>query len=240
MASFGNGKNPVKTGGIGDNKVSDTSISNSVVKNENSPQKMNVSRSMTIESVLDLNSRGTELYFDTKEDFFVLDESSVRSLSQANRTRYSIARQYHDNWRGQADQDFAEAFKVDREFVGSARDKLYDIDVRDNMKFRWTRPDRVSANIAKGYKILSPDEARSFQGAKGSRHEISQNGKTELVLMGVEKSIYDKRQREKTEKNLNRENSWKGAGVEQLSSQGGRGFVDPSASTGNYSEIVDE
>jgi len=192
--------------------------------------------------VLDLDSKGVELYFDQKEDFLVLDETTIRSLSQANRIRYSSARQFHENWRGQQDADFNEAFQVDRQFVGSDYDKLYDINIRAGVQHRWARPDRVAAYMAKGYHIMQPDEATTFLGSKGNRHEVAHNGKTELVLMGIDKKIYQKAQADKVEKNNNRAVAWKNAGVEQLNASGSRGFVDETASsTGNrFNEVSEE
>jgi len=223
-------------------KASNVHIVNDVPKTAKSPAKVNVLPSMSQETVLDLDSKGTELYFGQKEDFLTLDETTIRSLSQQNRIRYSSARQFHDNWRGQADADFVEAFEVDREFVGSDMDKLYDIKVRDGLQFRWARPDKVGDYQAKGYKILGPDEAKTFLGAKGNRHEISHNGKTEMVLMGTSKVLYDKAQADKVKKNNNRALAWKSSGVEQLRAGGGAGFVDESAVSNDsrYSEITEQ
>jgi len=130
------GKDPEKVVKMGNSSVSSANATGSVIKTAKSPQKMNVLPSMKKETVLDLDSKGVELYFDQKEDFLVLDETTIRALSQANRIRYSTARQFHDNWRGQSDADFAEAFQVDREFVGSDYDKLYDINIRNGIQHR--------------------------------------------------------------------------------------------------------
>jgi len=236
------GKEPEKLAKTGNSGVSTTSVAPSVVKSAKSPQKLNVLPSMNKETVLDLDSKGVELYFDQKEDFLVLDETTIRALSQANRIRYSSARQFHENWRGQKDADFVEAFQVDREFVGSDFDKLNDISVRAGIQHRWARPDRVADYLLKGYHIMQPDEATTFLGAKGSRHEVSHNGKTELVLMGVDKNIFKKRQAEKVERNKNRAVAWKNSGVEQLNAGGSSGFIDETASsTGNrFNEVGEE
>lgn len=205
-------------------------------------RKVNVLPSMNAETVLDLNSKGVELYFGSKEDFLVLDETTIRALSRDNRNRYSTARQFHDNWRGQQDADFVDAFQVDREFVGTASDKLNDLTVRSGLQHRWVRPDRVAEMQGRGYRIIGADEAKSFLGAKGSRHEIGRNGKMELVLMGVSKEIYDKHQKEKVEKNNARATAWKTSGVEQLASQGSRAFVEGSERDrkADFSEIPEE
>ena len=212
--------------------------STDVVKKSEVTKKSNVTSSMSAETVLDLDSKGVELFFAQEENFLVLDENTIRALSQANRSRYSIARQFHSNWRGAEDADFIEAFQVDREFVGSELDKLNEISVREGLHHRWCRPDRVAEYMQRGYKILSPDEAKTFLGAKGTRHEISKNGKTELVLMGVNNELYKKSQRDKVEKNKQKANAWKTSGVQQLAEAGGRGFVDESAGDGGrYQEI---
>lgn len=213
-----------------------------VPESEKSTQKMNVISSTSVETVLDLDSKGVELYFGSKEDFLVLDDASIRALSRDNRARYSTARQFHDNWRGQQDADFNEAFQVDREFVGTASDKLNDLTVRSGLQHRWVRPDRVAEMQGRGYRIVGADEAKSFLGSKGSRHEIGRNGKMELVLMGVSKEIYDKRQKEKVDRNNARATAWKTSGVEQLAANGSRAFVEGSTADrkASFSEINEE
>lgn len=213
-----------------------------VAENAISVKKLNVLPSMSAETVLDLDSKGVELYFGSKEDFLVLDETTIRALSRENRNRYSTARQFHDNWRGQQDADFVDAFQVDREFVGTASDKLNDLTMRSGLQHRWVRPDRVAEMQGRGYRMVNADEAKSFLGAKGSRHEIGRNGKTELVLMGVSKEIFLKRQKDKVEKNNSRATAWKTSGVEQLASQGTRAFVEGSERDrkASFSEIAEE
>lgn len=127
--------------------------------------------------------------------------------------------------RGQKDVDFAESFAVDREYVGSATDKLNELTVRSGIKTRWARPDRVQHYIEKGYKMLSPDEATTFLGSKGTRHEVSRNGKTELVLMGIPKPMFDAAQKKRVQKNLDMAASWKTTGVERIAESGVKGFV---------------
>lgn len=196
------------------------------MKSPESQKTLVVNSSTPMEIVLKSDAEGVELLFDQKELFLVLPEDVVRALNRGNRARYATARQFHDNWRGQQDVEFADAFVVDKEFVGKASTKLNDMTVRDGLVTRWARPDRVGHYAAKGYKIMSPDEAKTYLGPKGSHHEISKNGKTELVLMGVPQTIYDKRQKEKVEKNMQLGTAWKKSGIQQLESKGGRAFVE--------------
>lgn len=197
-----------------------------VVKSLKAPKSLVVTASTPIEVVIKSDSEGVDLLFDQKDEFLMLEEGVVRALSRENRVRYSSARQFHDTWRGQQDVEFSEAFSVDKEFVGKASDKLNDREVRSGIRARWTRPDMVSKRTAQGYKILSSDEARTYLGPKGSHHEISKNGKTELVLMGVTEDIYQKRQKEKQERNVQLSTAWKRSGVQQLTEKGGRAFVE--------------
>jgi hypothetical protein len=241
--AVGNGqKVPRKRRSVAVESVSSGFSGESVAENGESVKKLNVLPSMSTETVLDLDSKGVELYFGSKEDFLVLDETTIRALSRENRNRYSTARQFHDNWRGQQDADFVDAFQVDREFVGTASDKLNDLTVRSGLQHRWVRPDRVAEMQGRGYRLVSADEAKSFLGSKKNRHEISHNGRTELVLMGVSKEIFEKRQKDKVEKNNSRATAWKTSGVEQLASNGSRAFVEGSASDrkANFSEIPEE
>lgn len=170
-------------------------------KSPKSTKRVLVDSSFSGAGVVQLDAEGAELLFEQKEAFLPLEEEVIRNLSRGNRMRYSAAKQFHDSWRGEEDAAFAQSFSVDREAVGSASDKLNDLSVRSTIQERWARPDRVNAYLAKGYKVLSADEARSFLGAKGGHHEISRNGKTELVLMGIPKDLYKKGEIDKTRKN---------------------------------------
>lgn len=189
-----------------------------------STKRVLVDSSFSGAGVVQLDAEGAELLFEQKEAFLPLDEEVIRKLSRGNRMRYSSAKQFHDSWRGKEDAEFAQSFSVDREAVGSASDKLNDLDVRPTIHERWARPDRVNAYLAKGYKVLSPDEARTFLGSKGGHHEISRNGKTELVLMGIPKELFKKTESEKTRKNNELAALASGQGVRELQRLGARAF----------------
>jgi hypothetical protein len=60
--------------------------------------------------------------------------------------------------------------------------------------------------------------------------------------MGVSKEIYDKRQKEKVEKNNTRATAWRTSGAEQLAAQGSRAFLEGSERDrkANFSEVAEE
>lgn len=224
------GRKPRDTGDIGAfREIGDVVESGVTLENDaktpKSPKSVVIGSTFDVARMVQLDSEGSELLFEQTEDFLVLSEEIVRQLSRENRQRYSLARQFHDTWRGQKDSDFAESFAVDKEFVGSASDKLNELTVRKGIHTRWARPDRVNRYLERGYKVLSPDDAQTFLGAKGSRHEISRNGKTELVLMGIPETMFEAEQKKKVKKNNEMASLWKQRGVQQIEEQGSRGFV---------------
>lgn len=184
-----------------------------------------VESSMRPEDVVKLDAEGAELLFDQKEGFLLMPEDLLRTLSRENRARYSVARQFHDTWRGDTDEEFQRMFSVEKEFVGSASDKLNKLEVRDNLHARWARPDKVRDYMAKGYKVLSADDATSFLGTKGGHHEIGRNGKTDLILMGIPKELHKKHAAEKVRKNNEAAMQWAASGVSDIQKTGAKGFV---------------
>lgn len=187
-------------------------------------KKYIVDSTMSAATVVELDLAGGELLFAQKEDFLALPEEIVRSLSRENRSRYSVARQYHETWRGEDDKEFVERFTVSSEANGSASDKLNQVKARSGIHYRWCRPDTVNKRLSDGYKVLSKDEASTFLGSKGGHHEIAKDGKTELVLMGIPEELYQKRQTAKAAKNKETASLWKQSGKRELERQGAPAF----------------
>jgi len=194
-------------------------------KTQITPKSLMIDSSYSEATVVKLDSEGVDLLFAQNEDFLPLSEGIVRQLSRGNRSRYSIARQFHDTWRGKQDEQFTEMFSVDKEFVGKASDKINDLTIRSGIHHRWARPDRVNYYLEKGYRVLSADDAKTYLGAKGTHHEISKNGKTELVLVGIPQAMFEKNQKAKVEDNKRRALAWKSSGVQRIEEQGVKGFV---------------
>lgn len=197
-------------------------------KTEKVSKRYIVDSSMSPATVVELDLSGGELLFEQKEDFLALSEDIVRSLTRENRSRYSVARQYHETWRGEDDKEFVERFSVSAEANGSASDKLNQTKVRKGLRERWCRPDTVNKRLADGYKVLSKDEASTFLGSKGGHHEISRDGKTELVLMGIPEELYQKRQEAKAAKNKETASLWKQSGKNDLERNGAPAFDEDS------------
>jgi hypothetical protein len=191
------------------------------------------------ENVLQLDQEDRELLFDQKEGFLMMDDSLVSQLSRENRQRYHLAKQFHDAWMRSSLEKQAVAIETTPEIVGSASDKLSKMQTVAGLHTRWVRPDRLREVLAQGYKIVQAHEATTLLGAQGNQHTISQNGRAELILVGIPKEIYEKRQKEKTERNKARAAIWEQSGKNELEQLGAtRGFVakDDTAS-GQWSEI---
>lgn len=183
-----------------------------------------IDSSFNPEDVIKLDTEGAELMFDQKEDFCFIPDELVGQLSRQSKTRYAIAKQFHATWRGKADKQFQDAFIVDKEYVGSATDKLNKKEIRSGIHTRWARPDKVRDYLAKGYKVMDADEASTFLGSQGGHHEIGRNGKTELILMGIPEEMYKKRQAAKVAANNERARLLKHQAIAEVENQGFRGF----------------
>jgi len=191
------------------------------------------------ENVLQFDQENRELLFEQKEGFLLMEDSLVAQLSRENRQRYHLAKQFHDAWVRNALERQAVAIETTPEMVGSATDKLYKMQAAAGLHTRWVRPDRLREVLAQGYKIVQAHEASTLLGAQGNQHTISQNGRAELILVGIPKEIYEKRQKEKAERNKSKAAIWEQSGKTELEQLGAtRGFVaKDDTATGQWSEI---
>jgi len=185
-------------------------------------KKVIIDASMTIDDVLALDADGVDLIFEQKEKFLVLDTKTASELSSLNRTRYSMAKDFHDTWRGDEHAEFMAKFQVDKQMSGSATDKLTVAET--DLKTRWVLPSKVAERRTQGYKILSADEADSYLGPTSGHHEISHLGQTELVLMGIPKELYAQRQAAKVVKNNELAGAFQGSALSEMRQAGGQPF----------------
>lgn len=192
--------------------------------NVNLSKKYIVGTGVDPENIIRFDREGIVLVFEQTDKFLPLSEGVLESLSRENRLRYSMAKEFHDAWRGDEHAKLVESFKVDRQMMGSARDKLK-IKGSPDMEIRWARPDNVERYRAKGYKVLSADEAESFLGPKDGHHEVGRLGDTQLVAMGIPKAVFDQRAKEKAKKNVERAGAWKVSGLQEVNRSGAQGFV---------------
>lgn len=197
---------------------------------ENEPKKVDFGGKVIIgtgvnpENVIRLDQEGRILVFEMKEAFLPLEDSVLGQLSRENRLRYSMAKEFHDAWRGDENAKLVEQFQVDRNLVGSATDKLT-VKGTPGMHVRWARPDKIEEYRAKGYKILGADEAQSFLGPKGGHHEVGKLGQTELVAMGIPEELFEKRMKAATKKNNDLAGAWKSMGLNEMQRAGAQGFA---------------
>lgn len=217
-------------------KKEEASLDNVKTEQKNTVSVL-VTNAMKPVDVVKLDQEGKELLFDQKEEFLLIEDSLVAQLSRENKLRYHLAKQFHDTWLRSAVEQRAAAIEVDPEIVGSAYDKLNKMQVNSNLHTRWVRKDRLPDVLAKGYKILQAHEASTLLGAQGNAHTISQNGKTELVLVGIPKEVYEKRLRDKAEQNKKKAAVWEQSGATELEQLGAtKGFVAKEES-GRWNEI---
>lgn len=211
--------------GSSEPKQAEGFASKNETKNRDVAKKYIVGSGYDVETIVRLDRSGAILVFEQKEAFIQLDDAVVGGFSAINKLNYEIAKQFHDAWRGDEHAKLVEEFQVNPNMQGSATDKLTAEGPKD-MVVRWTAPYLVEKRRAKGYKVLSADEAKSFLGATGGHHEIGRLGQTELVLMGIPKELYEARQKEKTRDNLEKAGLWQSSGLADINRNGGQGFVD--------------
>lgn len=212
-------------------------------KSQKLSRKLTVDAGTSVDDVLVWDAEGVDLLFEQKEGFIQLDKAVVSRLSPTNRTRYTMAREFHDTWRGDEHAAFVEKFKVDRQMVGSATDKL-SFEEPAGMHLHWTRPDRIEKLRSAGYKILSDDEAKTFLGPTGGHHEVGRLGSTESVLMGIPEELYKRSMAEKTRRNNELAGSYKTAALAAMRQAGGDPFESGDSASGrdrhDWAEIPNE
>ena len=186
-------------------------------------KRVQVKVGTSVEDVLRWDSEGAILLFESKDEFLPMDDAAVKALSRENKTRYAIAKEFHDAWRGDAHAKLVEEFKVDKQMIGSPTDKLK-AEVDRGLEHYWARPDKIESYRAKGWKIADADEARSFLGPKGGHHEVGKLGETQLVLMVIPKELRDRQVKEVTRKSLEQAGAWKGY-ANEMDRSGGQAFV---------------
>jgi hypothetical protein len=143
-------------------------------------------------ALLQWDSQGHELIFDSRDDFVQLSEEEIRSLSRDNRTRYSQAKSYHDVWLASKNDEVLRRFSVEGQYTGTAIQKIKGVELRGDMAYWWSRPDRLSQRLQIGWRRAGPDEVRTFVAPQGGGITIGQMGREELILLVMPKAMYDK------------------------------------------------
>jgi hypothetical protein len=200
------------------------------VVEENVPEKPLLSKKIIVgtgmnsETMLRLDQEGVVLIFEQTDKFLPLGEGTLTQLGRDNRLRYSMAKEFHDAWRGDEHAKLVEDFKVDRQFSGSATDKMK-IDGNAGLHVRWAAPYNVEKYRALGYKVLSADEANSFLGPKSGHHEIGTLGQPDLIAMGIPEAMYKQMVAKTSEANAKKAGAWKTSGLNEVNQSGAQGFV---------------
>lgn len=217
--------------------IKSENVESGVSTEAKSMKKYTIGTGVKAEDVISYDREGAVLLFEVKGDFLPLSEDIVSQLGRDNRTRYNIAKEFHENWRGEDHEKLVESFSVDKNLSGSASDKLHIQDTKE-WHYHWPREDTIAKYLALGYQIVPGDEANTFLGATGNKHEIAVLGKRQHVLMRIPMSIYQKRVQEKTKKNKEMAGLLQKQTAKELQGQGG--FVAPEKDNKSWTEITDK
>ena len=188
-------------------------------------KKITVGASASVEDVLQWNAAEAYLVFEQKEDYLPLDDKIINLLSRENRTRYMMAKDFHDTWRGDDHKQFVESFQIDRQNLGSASEKLQ-VKTSKTLQERWVRPDNMARMEAMGYRVAHPDEVQTFLPSKNGHVEVGSMGRTEMVLMVTDKKKFDAAQATKARTNSQKALAWKGSGAKDVTAAGVQAY-DP-------------
>lgn len=190
----------------------------------NLTKKAIVGTGMDPENIIRLDKDGVVLVFEQTDKFMPLSDGTLEALSRENRLRFSMAKEFHDAWRGDEHAKLVEEFKVDRQMTGSATDKMQ-IEGQKGMHVRWCSPNNIEKYRGLGYRIVATDEANSYLGPKGGHHEIGNLGQTELVAMEIPEERYVQLRRKSSAEMEKKAGMWKTAGLNEVNLSGAAGFV---------------
>lgn len=204
--------------------TSGSAVPENETKSVNLLKKVTVGTGVDPENVIRWDKDGAVLLFEQKENFLPLADAVVGQLSRENKVRYSMAKEFHDAWRGDEHAKLVEDFKVDKNLSGSATDKMQ-VEAPKGMHVRWCAPYNIEKYRALGYKVLSADEVRSFLGPKDGHHEIGTLGQTELVQMGIPMERYRELSQKTEAENRRKAGAWKTSGLNDVNRSGATGFV---------------
>lgn len=166
-------------------------LSSNGVKSTNGRLKTFVSVDTTVEQVLKLDTEGHVLVFSGDPSRFVeLSPAQVLKLSVENRQRYGYAKEEHEYLKQEGDSSaFVGAFEIDPARAG-ANSRL-DINRKDpNYDYFWKAPENVAGFLANGGEVVparGKEQTLAGASAKSGAHEISNQGRTELVLCRMPK-----------------------------------------------------
>lgn len=208
---------------IGQTGLADSAAPKQEPTTPSKARKVVIGTGFNVDDMLALDSDGVDLMFEQTDKFLPLADAVAVRLTSLNKTRYNLAKEFHDAWRGDEHAEFVSKFSVDRQMVGSATDKLH-ADKVPGMRTRWFRPDRIAEARNRGYKILSADEANTYLGPTGGHHEVGRIGQTELVLMGIPEEIAKRRDADKVRKNNEMAGAYEASALAEMRQAGGSPF----------------
>ena len=150
-------------------------------------KKVIVKADLTFEEVLRYDNEGMLLVWEP-EDFQPLKDEELRQLRKANRDRYEIFKEIHEDSkkRIEEDEEILGGFQVGVTSGLAAR--RLDVKGKDeNFSYRWERPDMVEDRRDEGWQITKKG-VKTLRNQEGKGiHRIGAQGQEELILMQMPK-----------------------------------------------------
>jgi hypothetical protein len=163
------------------------------VKTSDTPKYSNISIDTKIKDVIDLDSKGYLLNFESEPDKFKkLPEEVVKELSGMNRDRYRTS---YECYKGEIDtRDHPEKYKTPGVEItsryASATARLEIEGEKPGMRYCWATDADVRRNSRMGYKICHDPDVETFHKDPDGVHRVADERGTELVLMEAPETVW--------------------------------------------------
>ena len=153
--------------------------------------KVGVGLDMSMEDVIELDSKGFALQFSSEVGAFrELDEETERALGYENRVNYGVAR---GMWLAlKKDVGRPEGrLEIMPPLAASAGRRL-DVDGQEpGWHYCWKRPDELSQAGMAGYSLVQGGSEKTFAEKGDGTHKVGAFGQTELVLMKIPQEKFE-------------------------------------------------
>lgn len=215
-------------------------------KTSETPKYYNISIDSKIKEIIDLDSEGYLLSFESDpQRFKKLPDEVVNELSRMNRDRYRTS---FECYKGEVDQkDNPENFKTPGLDItsryASATARLEVEGKRPGVRYCWASGDDVRKRSRMGYKVCNDPNIKTFHGDPDGVHRVADERGTELVLMEAPQSVWKEHRKHVREKSARRRGAVEATGERDVKQTGYKSFrpsKGPQRGGPNFSAPVDE
>jgi len=159
-------------------------------------EKIIVALDMTGADVIDLQEQGKDLFFSEDPDEFVdlirVYPEAFGELNKIHRDRFSVSYALYKVALRQQENPGSGITVTSNS--GSATQRMNVGHQNPKMHYCWKRPDQLQQAQYAGLKVSTDPDLVTFCSVPGSSHQISANGKTELVLHEKPKAVHEAEQ----------------------------------------------